>query len=267
MNIDEMKSKINEIRSELNNFNYDNFADKNRKSFNPEKLTNSFSSLLDQLEQLATEASSKFPDSQVYSLFEKGKKLLDVRKRLVLSEDLETGKDFFLQSINIIEENFEGKKKQPEDAFINSFGEKSKSENKTFISFYDEEVLRQIKTVFGMLGVLAPEMHNLPTLARSQSSKLKTINTRINEIRSQCSSAIICLPRQNLQQKSIRSLAYIDLGACLALFPKQTILIYQGNKLPEYLKSNVEVFQYLGNLDFDTGMELARQILKVLRKD
>ena len=95
----------------------------------------------------------------------------------------------------------------------------------------------------------------------------ETINTRINEIRSQCSSAIICLPRQNLQEKSIRSLAYIDLGACLSLFPKRTILIYQGNKLPEYLKSNVEVFQYLGNLDFDTGMELARQILKVLRKD
>ncbi len=267
MNIDEMKSKINEIRSELNNFNYDNFAHKNRKSSNPEKLTNSFSSLLDKLEQLATEASTKFPDSQVYSLFEKGKKLLDVRKRLVLSEDLETGKDFFLQTINIIEENFEGKKKQPEVSLINSSGEKSKSDKKTFISFYDEQVLRQIKTVFGMLGVIAPEMHNLPTLARNQLSNLKTINTRINEIRSQCSSAIICLPPKNLQEKSISSLVYLDLGACLALFPKRTILIHQGNKLPEYLKSNVEVFQYLGNLDFETGMKLARQILKLFRKN
>ncbi len=267
MNIDEIKSKINEIRSELNNFNYDNFAHKNRKSSNPEKLTNSFSSLLDKLDQLATEASTKFPDSKVYSLFEKGKKLLDVRKRLVLSDDLETGKDFFLQTINIIEENFEGKKKQPEVSLINSSGEKSKSDNKTFISFYDEQVLRQIKTVFGMLGVIAPEMHNLPTLARNQLSHLKTINTRINEIRSQCSSAIICLPPKNLQEKSISSFVYLDLGACLALFPKRTILIHQGNKLPEYLKSNVEVFQYLGNLDFETGMKLARQILKLLRKD
>lgn len=266
MNIHEMKSKIKEVRSELNNVNYDNFADKNRRTSNPEKLTDSFSSLLNKLEQLVTEASSKFPGSQVDSLFEKGKKLLDVRRRSVISDDLETAKEFFLQAINIIDTNLEEDKKQPELSSLNTSGEKSKSDKKTFISYYDEQILRQIKTVFGMLGKLAPEMDDLPTVARSQLSNLETISPRINDIKD-CSSAIICLPPENLQDESISALAYFDLGAFLALFPQRTLLVHQGNKLPEDLASNVEVFQYLGNLDFETGIELATQILKVLRQD
>ncbi|MGK7918924.1 MAG: hypothetical protein AB4080_02795 [Trichodesmium sp.] len=266
MNIDETKSKINEIRSELNNFNYDNFADKNRKTSNPEKLTAGFSSLLNRLEKLVTEASSKFPDSQVDSLFEKGKKLLDVRRRSVISDDLETGKEFFLQAINIIEANLEEEKKTPELSSFNSSREKSNSDKKTFISYYDEQILRQIKSVFGMLGKLAPEMNDLPTVARSQLSNLETISPRINDIKD-CSSAILCLPPENLEEESISALVYFDLGAFLALFPQRTLLVHQGNKLPEDLASNVEVFQYLGNLDFETGIELATQILKVLRKD
>ena len=164
----------------------------------------------------------------------------------------------------MIEANLEEEKKTPEVSFPNLSREKSKSDKKTFISYYDEQILDQIKTVFGTLGELAPEMNNLETVARKQLSHLETIGPRINYIKD-CSSAIICLPPENLQEELISALVYFDLGACLALFPKQTLLIHQGNKLPEDLASNVEVFQYLGNLDFKTGMELARQILKVLK--
>ncbi|MDY7005186.1 MAG: hypothetical protein SWX82_14915 [Cyanobacteriota bacterium] len=266
MNIDEMKSGISKIRSELNNLNYDNFAEKNRRTSYPEKLTDNFSSLLNKLEELVTEASSKFPDSQVEILFKQAKNLLDVRRNSVISDDLETGKEFFLQAISMIEANLEEEKKTPEISFPNSSAKKCKSDKKTFISYYDEQILRQIKSVFGMLGKLAPEMDDLPTVARSQLSNLETISPRINDIKD-CSSAILCLPPENLQEESISALAYFDLGAFLALFPQRTLLVHQGNKLPEDLAGNVEIFQYLGNLDFETGIELATQILKVLRKD
>ena len=144
---------------------------------------------------------------------------------------------------------------------------KYKSDKSIFISYYDQQILSEIKTVFGALEELDREIGNLKTVERKQSNNLETINARINEIRSQCSSAIICLPLENLEEESIREVAYFDLGACLARFPERTLLIHQGNKIPEDLASNVEVFQYHGNLGFKTGMELARKILKVLKKD
>ncbi|NEO58312.1 MAG: hypothetical protein F6K54_37860 [Okeania sp. SIO3B5] len=269
MNTDAMKSNINEIRSELNKVNYDNFADKNRRTFSPEKLTDDFSSLLDKLKELVTEALSKFPDAKVDKLFENGKKLLDVRKRPVGRDDLETGKEYFLQAIKMIEANLEEEKKTPELSFLNSSAKKYKSDKIIFISYYNEQILEEIQTVFATVREmremeLAPEMDNLKTNPRNQLNNLETISLRINEICS-CSSAIICLPPENLQEESISALAYFDLGACLALFPKQTLLIHQGNKIPEDLKGNVANFLYHGNLDFKKGMELAREILKVLK--
>ena len=265
MNIDEMKSEIQKIRSELEHFNYDNFAQQNPKSLNPEKLTQSFSKLLERIEQLVKEALSHFPYSRVDDLFDKGKKSLNVKKNLVVNDNFEAAKANFLDAMNKIEANLEEEKKTPELSPSNLSGKKSQSVV-PFISYYDEQILDEIQTVFSTLGQLAPEMDNLKPISRKQLNTLETINTRIRDI-SNCSSAIICLPPQDPKEELISPFAYLDLGACLARFPKQTLLIHQGDKLPEDLTSSIEVFHYLGRLDFKTGMELARQILKVLKKD
>lgn len=265
MNIDKIKSEIQKIRSELKDFKYDNFAQKNPKSLNPEKLTQSFSNLLEKIEQLVKEASSHFPYSGVDHVFEKGKKLLDVKTKFVVNDHFEVAKANFLDAMDKIEANLEEEKKTPELSPSNVSGKKSQSVV-PFISYYDEQILDEIQTVFNTLGQLAPEMDNLKIIKRKQLNNLETINTRIRDI-SNCSSAIICLPPQDPKEELISPFAYFDLGACLARFPKQTLLIHKGDKLPEDLTSNIEVFHYLGNLDFKIGMELASQILKVLKKD
>ena len=267
MNIDEMKSEIQKIRSELKDFKYDNFAQKNPKSLNPEKLTQSFSNLLEKIEQLVKEASSHFPYSGVDHIFEKGKKLLNVKRKFVVNDHFEVAKANFLDAMDKIEANLEEEKKTPELSPSNLSGKKSQSVN-LFISYYDKQILEEIKTVLGTLseGEIAAQMDNLELVSRQQLNTLETIFPRIREI-SNCSSAIICLPPQDENEELISRGAYLDLGACLTRFPNKTLLIHQGDKLPEDLTSNIEVFHYLGRLDFKTGMGLARQILKVLKKD
>ena len=264
MNTSEMKSKASEINSELNNTNYDNFAIKHRKTHRPEKFTSSFSKLIDKLFILVCEASDKFPQAQVDKLFEEGRELLDFRTRAIKNNDFEKGKAILLETISIIEQNLIKKEEEPKD--------KNPSKNLIlnqskliFVSYYNQQILDQMKVVFGMLGQLDSSMSDLQYVEREQSDSLNTVTSRIDDIRS-CSSAIICLPPQNLSEATTNVLAYLDLGACLALFGEQILLIHEGNRLPNTLASKVQAFHYLGKLDLKKGMELARQILKVVAK-
>ncbi len=138
---------------------------------------------------------------------------------------------------------------------------------KIFISYDNEKILQEIKTVFSTLGEIAPEIDSLELIERKQSNNVETVTPRMDDIRS-CSSAIICLPPETLSDDSIKNLAYLDLGASLALLnERHTLIIHETNQLPENLVGKVETFQYQGSLDFQKGMELARKILKVLQKD
>ena len=95
-----------------------------------------------------------------------------------------------------------------------------------------------------------------------QLNNMDSLSSRISEINS-CSSAIICWPAQDSPNTPINALMYIDLGACLARFGKQTLLIHQGaENLPNNLA--VETFNHLGSLDLKRGVELARKILHML---
>ena len=42
------------------------------------------------------------------------------------------------------------------------------------------------------------------------------------------------------------------------------LFIYESGDLPNTLNSEVKIFKFSGNLDFQTGMELSRQILNIL---
>lgn len=268
MNIAEMKLKVSEINSKLNDTNYEKFADKHPRTNRPEKITSYFSQLLNELDRLVSQASKRFPRAQVDSFFEEGKDLLDVKRRAINNSDFEKGKGILVQTVSIIEQNLiaEERKTQLKDPNPVNKNVIPNQSTMIFVSYDEEQILREIQTVFGTLGVLDPEIGNLQTTERKQLKSLDTASSRIDEIRS-CSSAIICLPPDNSPDNSINALAYLDLGACLALFPKQTLLIHQGSELPDNLVGKVETFQYLGSLDFQKGMELARQILKVLHKD
>lgn len=266
MNSTEMKLKVSQIKGKLSEKNYGNFAEKHRKTTRPETLTSDFSTLLDDLGDLIHEASNKFPNTQIDILFEEAKDLLNVRRRAVNNNDFETGKAILLQVVSIIEENLTVEENKGQLPLIPNPPSKKLLSNQSkmiFVSYYDEQILHEIKTVFGTLGELAPEMDNLQTTERKQSNNLDTVSSRIKDIRS-CSSAIICLPPEP-PDDPINRLAYLDLGACLAFFPEhRNLLIHEGNQLPDNLLGTVETFHYQGNLDFKTGMELARLILKVL---
>jgi hypothetical protein len=274
MDTSEMKQHIKDTKSELKNTTYDNFAEKHRRTNRPEELTSNFSDLLNQLEILVKAAIQKFPDSKVDSLFQEGKGLLDVKRRAVNNDDFQSGKETLLKVVELIEENLrqEETENQPpvEHDKMNRNTIQSQPKN-IFVSYYKEEILDEIKTVLEMLGTLDPKMDNLPYTARSQSSSLDTLIQRNQDI-SLCSSAIICLPPPTLSEdsndNSTSIFAYFDLGAFLASFPKRrTLLVHQGNQIPDNFSQVVETFHYQGNLDFKTGMELARQILKVLQTD
>ncbi|NES43403.1 hypothetical protein [Moorena sp. SIO2C4] len=120
-------------------------------------------------------------------------------------------------------------------------------------------------SIFKALYERDAEIANLDKIECSQSNSLETVNTRIDEIKS-CSSAIICLPLLEESSQQFQAIAYLDLGACLALFPQKTLLIYKAVVPPQGLKSKeVETFKFSGNLDFQTGMELYGKILKILK--
>ena len=150
---------------------------------------------------------------------------------------------------------------------IENYSIKTSKSIKIFISYYEEQILQEIKTVFSTLGEIGPEIDSLEFIERKQSNNVETVTPRIDDIRS-CSSAIICLPPETSSDDSIQNLAYLDLGASLALLnERRTLIIYEGNQLPDNLVGKVETFQYQGSLDFQKGMELAGKILKVLQKD
>ena len=134
-----------------------------------------------------------------------------------------------------------------------------------FVSYYDMQMLKDIETVFDTLEALDPAMDNLERIDRNQSSSIETLSSRIAEIRA-CSSAIVCFPPDDLSDSSIKYLAYLDLGACLVLFPERTLLVYQENDIKNIPLDRVGSFQYLGNLDFQQGMELAKMILAILQR-
>ena len=254
--------QINEIKPELNYVTADNFARKNPRTYNPEKLTDSFSSLLDKIENLVSEASSKCPELEVDALLKKGKRLVDVQNRFVSSKDLEKAKQNFTELIKIIES-------QLQEENVPS-ANPSESENIIFISYYNEKNLEGVKSALRILKNLLKQVESVKddfkTIARSQLSSLDTISVRVDEI-CQCSSAIICLPPKNMQQEAIGKLAYFDLGSCLTRFPKRTVLINEGNHLPEDLISKVEVLHDCGNLDWQTRTGLASKILEILKED
>ncbi|MGF1492288.1 MAG: hypothetical protein ACFBSC_07530 [Microcoleaceae cyanobacterium] len=269
MNISEMRAKASAIKSGLSEANYGNFAEKNFRTGRPEDLTREFSRLLDRLEDLAEEAASYFPHSKVDLLFKEGKGLLSVRRRAVKNSDFEEGKATLLQVVQIIEENLlEEERQTPFESNLSLVPDKPRQHRSSmiFVSYDDPQILEQIETVFGMLGGLASEMDNLKPTDQNQLNPLATVSSRIDGIRS-CGSAIICLPPQAAPDSSANVLAHLDLGACLGLFPERTLLIHREPALPENLVNAVETFYYGGNLDFQKGMELARQVLKILQQD
>lgn len=264
-----MKFKVNEIKSELSNTNYDNFAKISNRTGRPVELTSRFTKLLDELDRLVYQASNKFPWEQVDSLFRDGKELLDVRKTAVHKNNFEKGKGILLQAVSIIENNLidEERNSQPKanQNLVNKNATKSQS-TMIFISYNKPQILEELTAVFYLLAQLASESDNWQYKERQQSTSLEAVSLRIDDIRS-CSSAIICWPPQDLPDESINPVAYLDLGVCLTLFPKRTLLIYQGSNLPDNLVDKVETFKYLGGLDLQSGMALASQILKVLEND
>ncbi|NEO21520.1 MULTISPECIES: hypothetical protein [unclassified Moorena] len=188
---------------------------------------------------------------------------MDVKKKPVNSDDFEKGKEILLICIRYIEENTTPETRPPNLGNMQKNPTKNKPQ-KIFVSYYSEEVFRQIETIFATLGALDAEMVNLEHIARRQSNSLETVSTRIHEIKS-CYSAIICLPKEE-QSEQFNPIAYMDLATCMTLFYDRTILIYEVGDLPDNLASKVETFKFSGNLDFLTGMELSRKILDILKK-
>ncbi|NEP25403.1 hypothetical protein [Moorena sp. SIO3I6] len=187
---------------------------------------------------------------------------MDVRRKPVNSNDFQKGKADLLQSIEYIVANTTPETR-PANLGMQAIPTKNKPQ-KIFVSYYSEEFLRQIQTIFDTLGGLDAEMVNLKHIARRQSNSLETVTTRINEIKS-CYSAIICLPKEE-QSEQFNPIAYMDLATCMTLFYDRTLLIYEVGDLPDNLASKVETFKFSGNLDFLTGMELSRKILDILKK-
>lgn len=260
MNKTEMMSKIQEIRFELNNANYDNFAHKHPRTTHPQRLTENFVGLLNKLDRLVREASSKFPHAQVDSLFREGKELLDITRRAVRKNDFERGKEVLSEVIKIIEQNLIGEKSSQNP---NPVPTNNMQSPMIFVSYEDQQILNEIKAVLGALGKSYPERANFRTTERKQSNSLEAVIPRIDEIHL-CTSAIICLPAQNSSDASSNVLAYLDLGACLALFPEKILLIHQGQQIPDNLAGKVKTFKYLGNLGFEDGVELLGKIREIL---
>ncbi|NEO47966.1 MAG: hypothetical protein F6K55_29135 [Moorea sp. SIO4A3] len=258
-----MNEKAKQLKSELEYFNYDNFADKHPKTGYCTSWTSQFREFIEKkLEPLVKEASNKFPNQRIDEPFRKGIEILDVRRKPVNSNDFEKGKAHFKKCISYIVANTTPETR-PANLGMQAIPTKNKPQ-KIFVSYYSEEFLRQIQTIFDTLGGLDAEMVNLKHIARRQSNSLETVTTRINEIKS-CYSAIIFLPKEE-QSEQFNPIAYMDLATCMTLFYDRTLLIYEVGDLPDNLASKVETFKFSGNLDFLTGMELSRKILDILKK-
>ena len=303
----EIKVQIRKIKSEFrHNFRYISprllrflidfyLSSKSRKSrktsFDPKLL-----SLASLVYELIVEASNKLPESQFQNLCHCTKLAIKNTSIFAKNNNFSDAEETMKEVIDRIYENLAEEKLKnqlstlenqsiiqhdnsititPISINVRNNGtldtantiEKISKSIKIFISYYDAQILQEIKTVFSTLGEIAPEIDSLELIERKQSNNLETVTPRMDDIRS-CSSAIIYLPSETSSDDSIKNLAYLDLGASLALLnERRTLIIYEGNQLPDNLVGKVETFQYQGSLDFQKGMELARKILKVLQKD
>ena len=97
MNNTEMKTKLNEMKMALHSINYNDFADKHPRTGNPDQITARFSALMNELSDLVRRSLKKFPNSQIDSSFNRGKELMNVKRRVVSGNDFENGKAFFLE--------------------------------------------------------------------------------------------------------------------------------------------------------------------------
>ncbi|NEQ82697.1 MAG: hypothetical protein F6K26_21370, partial [Moorea sp. SIO2I5] len=262
MNQEEMNVTAKQLKSELENFNYDNFANKHAKTGYCTSWTSKFREFIEKkLKPLVNEASNKFKNQRIDEPFRQGIKILDVKKKPVNSDDFEKGKEILLICIRYIEENT-----TPQTRLPNIGMPKNPNKNKPHkicVSYYSEQFFTQIQTIFSALDALDAEMVNLEYIPLKQFNSLQAVSMRIEDINS-CFSAIICLPLDQSSEK-FNPIAYMDLGACMALFPERTLLIYEAGDLPDSLASKVETFKFLGNLNFQTGLELSRKILNILQ--
>lgn len=256
MNKTDIKSKASELKSRFNDFSYENFAEKNPRTGRPFRLTPNSSKLIDDLGALVSEASKEFPRAQLDSLFAEGKELFNLRIVAMNNNGFEKGKAVLLEAIDLIKQNIleEERKNQPKTPSKPIYESLNKNlEKKIFVSYYDEQMWEQIQAVFESLQPLDSKRGR-------QSDPLEALGARIDEITS-CSGAIVCLPPNDTGSP----MAYIDLGACLALFPNKTLLIHQGEELPDNIVSKVEIFHYLGDLTYKQGVELSGKILRILQ--
>lgn len=266
-NLEKMRTQVKQLELELETFDYNNSLIRSSNGI-PERLSSDYLEWQKRVEKLVEEASKEFPDVKIYQLFNQAKGALNPRIDFLDSQKFENGMTMMSKVLDMIKqnaviENIHSYSNQPvktiEDVQI---AEDTKT-TKIFISYYSEQTLAQIQTVFRLLSKLKTEVELDPSCLtiREQSISLDALPERGNDIK-QCSGAIICLPPTE-SLKNSNNFVYFDLGACMSLFPKKILLIHEGQDLPRTFQEKLELFHFLGNLNLENGMELAQEILQI----
>ncbi len=266
-----MKLLVKQLESELKTLDYDNSVifSKNRI---PERLSDNYSSWQNRVEQLVQEASKEFPDIGIDYLFKEAKKQIDPRRAILDPGKFNDGNKTMVRVLDMIEQNAIEDINFPsnEHQSVNTVEEtiNPPRNTKIFISYYSEQTLEEIKIVLETLDTLKTEIELDPSpyTVREQSIGLDALAGRVNDIK-QCSGAIICLPPTPKDSpENFNNVVYFDLGACMTMFPEKILLLYESKELPRSFQEKVELFHFLGNLDFKKGMELAQKILQLFQE-